>query len=100
MFDNLRMGLRYGWKNGLHADTEGFSAGSIVGFIVAGMIALLVGYILIPVVANQEYIASKNASTIAIPGASGLLPLGPLMFILSAVVISVVLVLVVLKEAE
>lgn len=77
-----------------------FSAGHLVGLAVAAMIALLVGYILIPVVANQEFIASKNSSTTAIPGASGLLPLGPLMFILTVVVIAVVAVLVALKEAD
>lgn len=77
-----------------------FSAGHLVGLAVAAMIALLVGYILIPVVSNQEFIASKNTSTTGIPGATGLLPLGPLMFILTVVVIAVVAVLVALKEAD
>lgn len=90
----------------LRRDTREFSAGHLVGLAVAAMIALLVGYILIPVVANAEFIASKNISTVGnatragIPGASGLLPLGPLMFILAIVVISVVAVLVALKEAD
>lgn len=84
----------------------GFSAGHLVALAVAAMIAILVGYILIPVISNQEFIASKNISTVGnatrvgIPGASGLLPLGPLMFILTIVVIAVVAVLVALKEAD
>ena len=88
-------------------DSSGaLSAGHLVGIAVAIMIALLVGYILIPVVSNAEFVASKNISTVGnatrtgIPGASGLLPLGPIMFILTVVVIAVVGVLIALKEAD
>ncbi len=102
MFERVKMAwheakLRHGE---LRADTNAFSASLFVGVLVASMIAILVGYILIPVVSNQEYLASKNSSTTAIPGATGLLPLGPLMFILAVVVLAVVAVLYVLKQAE
>ncbi len=84
----------------LRTDTNGFATAAIVGVLVGGMIAILVGYILIPVVATQEYVASKNTSTTGIAGATGLLPLGPLLFILTVIVVPVVLVLFLIKMAE
>ncbi len=103
MLDKLREGFWTGFRNrqaGLRTDTHGFSTGAIVGTLVGGMIAILVGYILIPVVATQEYVASKNTSTTGIAGATGLLPLGPLLFILTVIVVPVVLVLFLLKMTE
>lgn len=103
MLNKFRDGVRIGFRDrqvGLRTDTNGFSTGAIVGVLVGGMISILVGYILIPVVANQEYIASKNTSTTGIAGATGLLPLGPLLFILTVIVVPVVLVLFLLKMTE
>ena len=102
-------GLRQGFldrRAGLRTDAHGFSTGAVVGVLVGGMIAILIGYILVPVIAAQEYVAAHNLSTVGnatrtgVPGASGLLPLGPLMFILTVVVVPVVLVLYILHQAE
>jgi hypothetical protein len=84
----------------LRQDEHGFGVGSIVGTVVGGFVAILVALILIPTVSTQEYVASKNTSTIAISGATGLLPLIPLLFILTAVIVPVILALYVLKEME
>ncbi len=102
----FREALRYGYRSGIRADTDGFATTAIVGVLVGGMIAILVGYILIPIVANSEYLVSKNVTTVGnatrsgIAGASGLIPLGPLLFILTVIVVPVVLVLYLVKMAE
>ncbi len=102
----FREAFRYGYRNGLRVDRDGFSTGATVGILVGGMLAVLIGYILIPVVATGEYLASKNSTTVGnatrtgIAGASGLIPLGGLLFILAVIVVPVILVLVLIKMAE
>lgn len=89
----------------IHRDTRGeMQAGHWAAIIVSVAFVLILGYVLIAPLSAQSYVASNNASTgnasrNSLAGANkALLPLGPLMFILSVVICAVVAILYVLKE--
>lgn len=103
--ENLKLGYR-DRRAGLRTDTDGFSTGAIVAVMVGGFLAILVGMILVPSLTNQLYLLQKNVTTAGnatrtgITGATALLTLPGILFILALVVIPVILALYVLKSAD
>ena len=92
----------------VRTDTRGeFSTGQIVGVVFGVTVAIMVGLILVPPLANQTYLDSKNVTTAGnatrtamIPGSTGLLPLVGLMFLVAVIAISIVGALYLLNRIE
>lgn len=76
----------------LRTDTHGYSTAAMAGTIIGIVVTIVVATALIATVANQTYLASQNTSFKTFTGATGLLPLLVLFFVVGVVILPVALI--------
>lgn len=84
----------------LRKDQNGYSAAAMAGTIIGIVVTVVVATALIATVANQTFLASNNASFKTFTGATGLLPLLVLFFVIGVVILPVALIFAALHGAS
>lgn len=76
----------------LKEDRWGYSTAAMAGTIIGIVVTIVVAVALIATVANQTYLAEQNVSFKTFTGATGLLPLLVLFFVIGVVILPVALI--------